>query len=95
MKQQCLGITKNGERCKITGNLVDGYCYRHRLKTPPVDAEPLKEEPVKETPVNDPGPSASPPPAGESDSPNLLLIVGIAAFLLLLLASTLRGKRKQ
>jgi hypothetical protein len=28
--QQCKGITTSGQRCKITRNLVDGYCAYHR-----------------------------------------------------------------
>ena len=57
MKQQCLGTTKNGERCKITGNLVDGYCYRHR----PVEKSPAPQ-PRVESPAE---PPHSPPPPAE------------------------------
>jgi len=30
MSEHCLGITKNGEPCRVTANLVDGYCRIHR-----------------------------------------------------------------
>ena len=30
MGEHCLGITKNGEPCRVTANLVDGYCRIHR-----------------------------------------------------------------
>lgn len=30
MSERCLGTTKSGERCKITSNLVGGYCRLHQ-----------------------------------------------------------------
>lgn len=30
MMEQCKGKTKSGERCKMTGKLYNGYCYRHK-----------------------------------------------------------------
>jgi hypothetical protein len=30
MEEQCLGITKSGNRCKIRVNLVNGYCRIHQ-----------------------------------------------------------------
>ncbi|MBN1758781.1 MAG: hypothetical protein JW863_10705 [Chitinispirillaceae bacterium] len=93
MKQQCLGITKSGERCKITGNLIDGYCYRHRPKT----GEPRKERVTAKSAAPDPTPP--PPPAAttepcESDTSGILLFAGIAALILLLILITTGGKRK-
>ncbi len=32
MSEQCRGITKSGERCRIKGNLVDGYCRLHQVQ---------------------------------------------------------------
>jgi len=29
MSEQCKGITKSGTQCKISRNLVDGYCHLH------------------------------------------------------------------
>jgi hypothetical protein len=29
MAEQCKGITKSGTQCKISRNLVDGYCHLH------------------------------------------------------------------
>ncbi|MFP4165420.1 MAG: hypothetical protein ACLFQB_13110 [Chitinispirillaceae bacterium] len=30
MSERCLGKTKSGNRCKITANLVGGYCRLHQ-----------------------------------------------------------------
>ncbi|MFP4015291.1 MAG: hypothetical protein ACLFVQ_14475 [Chitinispirillaceae bacterium] len=30
MSERCLGTTKSGERCKISSNLVKGYCRLHQ-----------------------------------------------------------------
>ena len=30
MSEHCKGIKKDGGRCRITANLVDGYCRLHR-----------------------------------------------------------------
>jgi hypothetical protein len=60
MSDQCLGITKSGTRCKISSNLVDGYCRLHRKQ-----AEELPGTPIAETqpePETDP---ASSPPSGK------------------------------
>jgi len=33
MHEQCKGLTRSGERCKIKAGLVDGYCRLHREQT--------------------------------------------------------------
>ena len=33
MNEQCKGLTRSGERCKIKAGLVDGYCRLHRRKS--------------------------------------------------------------
>ncbi|NLG19571.1 MAG: hypothetical protein GX556_19805 [Fibrobacter sp.] len=37
MQEQCRGITRSGERCKISGNLKDGYCHLHVNQAPAVE----------------------------------------------------------
>ena len=32
MESQCQGITRSGERCKISRALIDGYCHLHRKR---------------------------------------------------------------
>lgn len=57
MSDQCLGITKNGTRCKISSNLVDGYCRLHRKQS-----EKQHETPIAETqPEPEIAQPASPP----------------------------------
>lgn len=42
MQEQCKGITKSGNRCKITVGLVNGYCRLHVDQD--ADAEIKKED---------------------------------------------------
>jgi hypothetical protein len=63
MNQQCLGITRSGEKCKITRNLIDGYCHLHRKRQPttktyetPQDGRIPSPEPEQASP---PTPTAS------------------------------------
>ncbi len=43
MQEQCRGITRSGERCKISGNLKDGYCHLHVSQAPAVEKVVAKE----------------------------------------------------
>jgi len=40
MAEQCRGITKSGQQCKITGIFDNGYCFRHKDQA---DGEALVE----------------------------------------------------
>lgn len=43
MAQQCRGITKSGQQCKMTGSFENGYCFRHKEQA---DVEALIETAV-------------------------------------------------
>jgi len=43
--EQCKGITKSGNRCKITQGLVNGFCRLHKDQAPAVEADRVDEEP--------------------------------------------------
>lgn len=45
--EQCKGITKSGERCKNTRNLVNGYCRLHVSQSDQQD-EPTVVNDIKE-----------------------------------------------
>ena len=45
MTQQCLGTTKSGERCRMTGNFTDGYCHLHRKQQSNEQKEPSPPPP--------------------------------------------------
>ncbi len=93
MKQQCSGITKSGERCKITGNLTDGYCYRHRPReTPTTQPEPSPK--TEKENVAPPPPEATQASIPEPESSSLLPLVGIVCLLLFVLLLAINGKRK-
>jgi hypothetical protein len=88
MTQQCLGTTRNGEQCKITGNLTDGYCHLHRKQRPSQKAE---EQP-KEKSIPSPQPErsssyATPPqyPQLEPLSIKTVLMIAVALFLIILM----------
>ena len=93
MKQQCSGITKSGERCKITGNLTNGYCYRHQpgktASVAPESPPKVEKEPVAPQPTEAPRRSSP-----EPEVSNFLPLVGIACLLLFVLFLAINGKRK-
>lgn len=43
--EQCKGITKSGNRCKITQGLVNGFCRLHKDQAPDAEADRIDEEP--------------------------------------------------
>jgi hypothetical protein len=59
MDKQCKGMTKNGTRCKNTGNPVNSYCSIHQdqykpLKETKATVAPSLEEKPKKPPVENP-----------------------------------------
>ncbi len=49
---QCKGITKSGNRCKITRGLVNGYCRLHRDQAPPAEEDYKDTDSADEKPRN-------------------------------------------
>ncbi len=92
MNIQCLGITRNGSRCKMTGNLVDGYCHLHRKKESP--DQTTKKPLTGNTPHDEqpPAPEAT-SSATSSESSNFMVLIGLFCIFLLLAAVALKGKR--
>jgi hypothetical protein len=43
MSDQCKGKTKSGTPCKLTGNLIDGYCRLHQDQNPHPRTEAASE----------------------------------------------------
>ncbi len=50
MEEQCKGITKSGNRCKIRVNLINGYCRIHQDQAASAHAQSPEAE-QKETAV--------------------------------------------
>lgn len=48
MSGQCKGITKSGTQCKISRNLVGGYCHLHLNQKEITEAKDEIEEEAKE-----------------------------------------------
>ena len=79
MSEQCLGTTKSGSRCKITRNLVDGYCHLHRKQAeeqpeaaPAPATSKTKTPPPPPQPEKEPVDTTAPPPFEEpGDGPEL------------------------
>jgi len=79
MSEQCLGTTKSGTRCKITRNLVDGYCHLHRKQAEEQPEKPVasvakkSETPPPPPPEKKPVETITPPPPFEEpgDGPEL------------------------
>lgn len=44
MEEQCKGITKSGNRCKITQGLVNGYCRMHTDQDPGNKRQTIDED---------------------------------------------------
>lgn len=78
MSEQCLGTTKSGTRCKITSNLVDGYCRLHRKQAENEPEKPAAPSAAKPEPTppprtkKEPVDTITPPPFEEpEDGPEL------------------------
>ena len=89
MNQQCRGITRNGEQCKLTGNFADGYCHLHRKQKAP---EPNTARNIPPDSLDREKPPSSEVP---SDGPDLQLLLGliVCMFIILFLAINRRRKR--
>lgn len=80
MSEQCLGTTKSGSRCKITRNLVNGYCHLHRDQDHTAEnAGPAVENPEKPR-FEDPGPAQQPDFLQESESSCIAKMAGLLVF---------------
>ena len=102
MTQQCRGKTKSGDQCKITGNLVDGYCYRHRSQNPAAADVPQQDNTEEPPSLPPPPPPRSPVPPQESaatetgpdESPSkVMILIGLFAVLVVLLLMAANRKR--
>jgi hypothetical protein len=94
MSEQCLGITKSGNRCKITRNLTDGYCRLHHDQYDTnVKPDPGPNE--KPPPFTDPGPVEQPDFFDRSESSCMLKVLGLVAMVAALLYFVVRPKRRK
>jgi len=107
MTQQCRGMTKSGEQCKMTRTLPNGYCFRHQNQaesvTPESEKEPAPTAPSdvkREAPPSPP----PPPPQNEPESPTETpsangtpegLVPALFALLFVLLALLFFNRRRQ
>lgn len=85
MSERCKGITKSGTQCKITGNLLNGYCTIHRDQFKPAQiAKKASTAPQKpaELKMSDKSPSIRNKPVIKNIPANFpLLNLGVRAGL--------------